>query len=60
MVGEDNANDARLKSSLVLVSTTRFVIEKGIEIGQKIVVQGIVNMRDGVPEFKGSRSRPPC
>lgn len=24
------------------------VIEKGIEIGQKIVVQGIVNMRDGV------------
>ncbi len=24
------------------------VIDKGIEIGQKIVVQGIVNMRDGV------------
>lgn len=46
VVGEDN----KAKRTEVILGArveNQVVIEKGLEIGQKIVVQGIVNMRDG-------------
>ncbi len=37
----------------------RVVIDKGLTIGEKIVVQGMVNMRDGSPiELVGADGRP--
>lgn len=47
VVGEDN-KAIRTEVFLGARIDNQVVIEKGIEIGQKIVVQGIVNMRNGV------------
>ncbi|MBW3694552.1 efflux RND transporter periplasmic adaptor subunit [Vibrio sp. T187] len=47
VVGEDN-KATRTEVFLGARIDNQVVIDKGIEIGQKIVVQGIVNMRDGV------------
>ncbi|MGF1755159.1 efflux RND transporter periplasmic adaptor subunit [Vibrio makurazakiensis] len=46
VVGEDN-KAVRTEVFLGARIDNEVVIEKGIEIGDKIVVQGIVNMRDG-------------
>jgi multidrug efflux pump subunit AcrA (membrane-fusion protein) len=43
-------DDAKAKRTEVILGArvgNQVVIEQGLEIGQKIVVQGIVNMRDG-------------
>ncbi|MDN3699949.1 efflux RND transporter periplasmic adaptor subunit [Vibrio artabrorum] len=47
VIGDDN-KAVRTEVFLGARIDNEVVIEKGIEIGQKIVVQGIVNMRDGV------------
>ncbi|MBN3494529.1 efflux RND transporter periplasmic adaptor subunit [Vibrio neptunius] len=47
MVGDDN-KAVRTEVFLGARIGNQVVIEKGLDIGQKIVVQGIVNMRDGV------------
>lgn len=47
VIGEDN-KATRTEVFLGARIDNEVVIDKGIEIGQKIVVQGIVNMRDGV------------
>ena len=47
VVGEDN-KATRTEVFLGARIGNEVVIDRGIEIGQKIVVQGIVNMRDGV------------
>lgn len=47
VVGEDN-KATRTEVSLGARVENQVVIEQGIAIGDKIVVQGIVNMRDGV------------
>jgi hypothetical protein len=47
VIGKDN-KAVRTEVFLGARIDNEVVIEKGIEIGQKIVVQGIVNMRDGV------------
>lgn len=44
-------DDSRVTRTEVLLGTridNQVVIERGLEIGQRIVVQGIVNMRDGL------------
>ena len=46
VIGEDN-KATRTEVFLGARIDNEVVIDKGIEIGQKIVVQGIVNMRDG-------------
>ncbi|MCG9684357.1 efflux RND transporter periplasmic adaptor subunit [Vibrio sp. Isolate23] len=47
VVGDDN-KAVRTEVFLGARIGNQVVIEKGLDIGQKIVVQGIVNMRDGV------------
>ncbi len=47
VIGEDN-KATRTQVWLGARIGNQVVIDKGLNIGQKIVVQGIVNMRDGV------------
>ncbi|KJY80586.1 efflux RND transporter periplasmic adaptor subunit [Vibrio nigripulchritudo] len=47
VVGENN-KATRTEILLGARIDNQVVVEKGLEIGQKIVVQGVVNMRDGV------------
>lgn len=47
VIGEDN-KATRTEIQLGARIENQVVVEKGLEIGQRVVVQGIVNMRDGV------------
>ena len=58
MVGENNTA-ARTQVVLGARVGNQVVIEQGLDIGEKIVVQGIVNMRNGVTVAElGSDGRP--
>lgn len=57
VIGEDN-KATRTEVFLGARIDNEVVIDKGIEIGQKIVVQGIVNMRDGVSVQELTVNRP--
>lgn len=58
-VVDDNNKAHRTEVFLGARVGNQVVIEKGIEIGQRIVVQGIVNMRDGVSVSEVNANREP-